>query len=233
MASSSSSSGSSRRRSSSRSDPVDAPVTRAERKGLTRRALLDAALVRLGGDVSFTSLSLREVAKDAGVVPAAFYRHFPDMETLGLALVDESFITLRARMRDLRSAPQPTAHVVQASLETFLGYVQEHPNHFRFIAKERYGGSTAVRLAIRSEIRLFTSELAIDMARVPHMAAMSSSDLQLAAGLVVQTVMSATEMVLELRTGDTDELERIERECARQLRMVLLGAAVWRSDRAG
>ena len=229
----SSSSPSSRRHRTSSTEPAAAPApTRAERKGITRRALLDAALVRLGGDVSFTSLSLREVAKDAGVVPAAFYRHFPDMETLGLALVDESFITLRARMRDLRAAPQPTAHVVQASLETFLGYVQDHPNHFRFIAKERYGGSTALKLAIRSEIRLFTSELAIDMARVPAMAGMSGADLQLAAALVVQTVMSATEGVLDLRTGETAELARIEQECARQLRMILLGAAVWQSDRA-
>jgi len=229
----SSSSSSSRRHGSSRSEAALSSVpTRAQRKGLTRRALLDAALVRLGGDVSFTTLSLREVAKDAGVVPAAFYRHFPDMETLGLALVDESFITLRARMRDLRAAPQPTAHVVQASLETFLGYVQEHPNHFRFIAKERYGGSTALKLAIRSEIRLFTSELAIDMARVPAMAKMTGADLQLAAALVVQTVMSATEIVLDLRTGESDELARIEQETARQLRMILLGAAVWQSDRA-
>ena len=221
-------------RSSSRHHDLSdrATRTRAEAKAITRRALLDAALGRLGGDVSFTGLSLREVAKDAGVVPAAFYRHFPDMETLGLALVDESFITLRARMRDLRAAPQPTAHVVQASLETFLGFVQEHPDHFRFIAKERYGGSTAVRLAIRSEIRLFTSELAIDMARVPRLARLSNADLQLAAALVVQTVMGATEMVLDARSADTDELARIERETARQLRMILLGASVWQSDLA-
>jgi len=214
------------------SSSAAATTSRAERKGQTRRALLDAALERLGGDASFTSLSLREVAKDAGVVPAAFYRHFPDMEALGLTLVEESFSTVRARMRDLRAAPQPTAHVVQASLETFLGYVQEHPNHFRFIAKERYSGSTALRLAIRSEIRLFTSELAIDMARVPRLAAMSAADLQLAAALVVQTVMGATEMVLDARTSDTEEIARIEREASRQLRMVLLGAAVWQSDRA-
>ena len=206
--------------------------TRAEGKAITRRALLDAALARLGGDVGFTALSLREVAKDAGVVPAAFYRHFPDMEALGLALVDESFLTLRARMRDLRAAPQPTAHVVQASLETFLGYVRDHPDHFRFIAKERYGGSTAVRLAIRSEIRLFTSELAIDMARVPRLANMTAADLLLAAALVVQTVLGATEMALDTRLSDVDELARIEGETARQLRMVLLGASVWRSDLA-
>jgi AcrR family transcriptional regulator len=38
---------------------------------------------------SFVSISLREVTREAGVVPTAFYRHFKDMDELGLALVDE------------------------------------------------------------------------------------------------------------------------------------------------
>ena len=37
----------------------------------------------------FSSLSIREVAKRAGVVPTAFYRHFKDLDDLALNLVDE------------------------------------------------------------------------------------------------------------------------------------------------
>ena len=35
-------------------------------------------------------------------MPTAFYRHFASLEELGLALVDESFASLRAMLRDVR-----------------------------------------------------------------------------------------------------------------------------------
>ena len=57
--------------------------TRSERKAATRRAILDAAL-RLSADTGLAGLSLRAVAKEVGVVPTAFYRHFSSMEELGL-----------------------------------------------------------------------------------------------------------------------------------------------------
>ncbi|WP_351079748.1 TetR family transcriptional regulator, partial [Shewanella sp. CAL98-MNA-CIBAN-0140] len=38
---------------------------------------------------SFSSISLRQVTREVGVVPTAFYRHFDDMESLGQALVVE------------------------------------------------------------------------------------------------------------------------------------------------
>ena len=55
------------------------------------------------------SLGLWEVLcrEPAGVVPAAFYRHFRGMDSLGLELVDESFRALRARMREVRATPLP------------------------------------------------------------------------------------------------------------------------------
>ena len=38
---------------------------------------------------SFSSISLRQVTREVGVVPTAFYRHFDDMESLGRALAIE------------------------------------------------------------------------------------------------------------------------------------------------
>jgi len=213
------------------SKPHTGPTeSRDERKSRTRRALLDAALDRLGGEQSFSSLSLREVTKDAGIVPAAFYRHFPTMEALGLVLVEESFSTLRVLMRDVRAKPAPTRHVIRASVDTFLGYALEQDRHFRFIAKERYGGSTTLRLAIRQEVRLFTSELATDLARAPQLVQVSTNDLLLLASLIVRTVSEASELALDTRPDDAWELERIASDASRQLAMVLLGASSWRSD---
>ena len=52
------------------------PETRQERKDRTRRNLLRASL-RLLEKRSFDRLSLRQVTKEVGIVPGAFYRHFP------------------------------------------------------------------------------------------------------------------------------------------------------------
>jgi AcrR family transcriptional regulator len=172
------------------------------------------------------------VTKDAGVVPAAFYRHFPTMEALGMSLVEESFATLRGLMREVRSEPLPTTHLIRQSVDTFLDYVLEHELHFRFIAKERYGGSSTMRMAIRQEIRLFTSELATDLARMPRLATVSSADLQLISSLVVQTIIAASELALDARPDDASELPRIADEAERKLQIILLGAAVWRSDQS-
>ena len=49
-------------------------LSRSARKDLTRANLLQAALNLMGGGRSFTSLGLREIAREAGVVPNAFYR---------------------------------------------------------------------------------------------------------------------------------------------------------------
>ena len=57
-------------------------VSRVEQKRQTRRRLLKAALSQLGEDRSFSTLSLREVAREAGIAPTSFYRHFQDMDEL-------------------------------------------------------------------------------------------------------------------------------------------------------
>ena len=73
--------------------------SRSQQKERTRRAIIDAAIGQLGESKSFASLSLREVSREAGIAPTSFYRHFKDMEELGLTLVDESGLTLRQVMR--------------------------------------------------------------------------------------------------------------------------------------
>jgi AcrR family transcriptional regulator len=200
------------------------------RKQRTRRALMDAALTLLEGERSFSSLSLREVAKVGGVVPAAFYRHFGSMEDLGLALIDDAFAALHALMREARGAPQPGEHQIASSVRTFLQYVDSHRLQFQFIAKERMSGSTAVRLGIRKEIRLWVSELAADLAPLPPLRALNGDTLRLVAGLVVQTMMGATELLLDADPQDRNERARLESGAAKQLTLIFLGAAQWTAD---
>ena len=54
---------------------VSVAPSRQEQKERTREAILNAAL-DLSRDHGFAQISLRQVAREAGIVPTAFYRHF-------------------------------------------------------------------------------------------------------------------------------------------------------------
>src|SRR5947209_9284891 len=114
--------------------------TQAERRRQTRQALLDAALAHMAEGESFDSLSLRGVAKTAGVVPTAFYRHFSSLDELGLALVEESFRALRAMLRSAREDLAPES-IIHRSVEILVAHVRDHREHFGFVARVRSSGN--------------------------------------------------------------------------------------------
>ena len=208
------------------------PVTRAEQKERTRVALLDAAL-RLLERKSFGSLGLREVAREAGVVPTAFYRHFDSMEELGLVLIDDSFRTLRRMIRDARAGELAYGDVIRSSAEILVRHVHAHRLHFRFIARERSSGVPALRQAIRAEIRLFSSELATDLSRFPYLDRWSTEDLGMFATLIVNTMVSTAEEIVEAPSGRPEVEREIVRRAEKQLRLIAFGVPLWRSAGAG
>ncbi len=204
--------------------------TRIEKKERTRRAILEAAL-DLCEDSSLVALSLRQVAKEVGVVPTAFYRHFDSVEDLGLALVDESFVSLRAMLRGIRrtGAEIPTFNqIVDRSVATLEEHVHRHRGHFGFIARERAAGPLAVRARIRHEIELCERELATDIAQLPGTDHWSPEDLRVLSGLIV-TAMVATAEDIVAAGGRPEAEARVSAAARTQLRMVLIGALQWRS----
>lgn len=201
-------------------------MSREERKEVTRRAIIDAAL-RLLEQQSFGALSLREVTREAGIVPAAFYRHFDSMEALGLVLIDESFRALRDMLRGARAGKLDPNRFIESSVDILLAGVNDRIEHWRFIGRERSTGVTVLRYAIRTEIRLITSELAIDLARFPGLSGWSSEDLNILSTLIVNAMISIAEAVEDAK--DAAALEDIRRTAVKQLRMIVVGIAGWRS----
>lgn len=202
--------------------------TRVERKGRTRRSILDAAL-SLCEDSSLAALSLRQVAKEVGIVPTAFYRHFDSIEALGLELVDESFVSLRAMLRDVRRSDPTFTDIADRSVETLLEHVHRQRSHFLFIARERSAGPSAVRAAIRHEIELCERELATDIARLQGTKPWSTEDLRVLSSLIVTAMVSTVERILAA-SGRPDAEKKVTETARIQLRMVLVGALNWRSE---
>ncbi|EON24651.1 regulatory protein, TetR [Nocardioides sp. CF8] len=205
---------------------VEVIESRSERKERTRRAILDAAL-QLTEDSSLVAISLRQVAKEVGIVPTAFYRHFESVESLGLALVDESFESLRGLLREVWLRSPQFQDYIDGSLPVLAEHVRAHRAHYSFIARERAAGPPRVREAIRHEIELISRELATDVARLPDGQAFSTDHLNLLADLIVSFVVTTAERLVE----DPGAEARILADTRTQLRMLMVGAINWRSAR--
>ena len=204
--------------------------TRVELKERTRLRLIEAALALIGQGRGFTSLSLREIAREAGVVPAAFYRHFRDLDELGLALVEMGGVTQRHLLREARRDGIPPTDMLRGSVLVYKQFVEDRSLVFRFLASERGGGSPVIRQAIRTEESHFASEMAQDLRALGTLPDLSSASLQMICGLVVATMLNAASDILDLpRNRPKQERELVE-NFVRQLRLIFLGALHWRES---
>ena len=204
--------------------------TRDAGKARTRRAILDEAL-DLVGQHGFGSLGVRELARAAHLAPAAIYRHFKTLDELGLVLVEESFVPLHTMLRDVRAPEVDPALIARRSLEVLVASVAEHGAHLRFIARERNGGSPILRRAIRQEIRLFTSELATDLARMPVVDTWRTDDINLLAELIVMLMVETVATLLDTPPERPDLVDDLVRDVERQVRMLILGVVSWHPNR--
>ncbi|OOR99763.1 DNA-binding transcriptional regulator FabR [Haemophilus paracuniculus] len=192
---------------------------RAIQKEKTRRALVDAAFNQLAAEKSFSNLSLREVAREAGIAPTSFYRHFKDMDELGLAMVDESGLILRQLMRQARKRLEKGGSAVVTSVDTFFEFIADRPNVFRLLLRESSGTSQEFRTAASREIQHFVAELAqyIQM-KTPnidrHIAYVQSEGL-------VTLVFTAGSQALDM---NPTEREQLKKRVVMQLRMLAKGA---------
>ncbi|MDG1732216.1 MAG: HTH-type transcriptional repressor FabR [Thalassotalea sp.] len=191
---------------------------RAQQKEKTRRLLVDAALNQLSAERSFSNLSLREVAKEAGLAATSFYRHFNDMDELGLTLVDEAGLTLRQLMRQARQRIEKGGSVIQISVFTFMEFIEANGNVFRLLLRERSGTSPEFRAAVNREIRYFTMELC-DYLQKANKLDHETSYLQANAAVII--VFSAGAEALDANKMEKEELTN---RTIKQLRFIARGA---------
>jgi len=190
-------------------------TTRAEQKEKTRLTIIQAALT-LSEDKGFNALSLREVTREANIAPATFYRHFDDMEELGLVLVDQVGLTLRQIMRKARQRIRNNGSVIETSVETFFEYMNLNPQLFRLLASGLNSGPIQFRQALQKEKRRFIEELADDLIQDKRLKL-----VPLAAELMVNQVFIAGIEALDKTTPD---IKLIKSNLVQQLRMAFLGS---------
>ena len=110
--------------------------------GDLRQALMEAALEMVAtGDEN--SLSLREVARRAGVSPAAPYHHFADKEALLAAVACEGFERLAQALREAgKLARSPQTKLSRMAAE-YVRFALAHHVHYRIMVSSSLGNAAA------------------------------------------------------------------------------------------
>jgi AcrR family transcriptional regulator len=202
------------------------PGIRQVQKQQTRQALLDAGL-RLLEHQNLSSLGLRELTRAVGVSPAAFYRHFPDMAGLGVALVDEALGSLHGVIRAVMAQTTDSEDLIDRTVTIIAAYVQEHRPHIRFIARERYGGVRRVREAIAAQLGLFADEVASGLATQPASAGWTAAELRVLAELYVDHMVSTAAAFLDVPPDDPGAFDGLAHAARMRMRIISIGRAHW------
>ena len=190
-------------------------------KEKTRRSLVEAAFSQLSAERSFASLSLREVAREAGIAPTSFYRHFRDVDELGLTMVDESGLMLRQLMRQARQRIAKGGSVIRTSVSTFMEFIGNNPNAFRLLLRERSGTSAAFRARRRTrDPALYCGTRRLFRTRKPYAARLTEAQAE----AMVTIVFSAGAEALDV---GPEQRRQLEERLVLQLRMISKGAYYW------
>ncbi len=116
----------------SRSSQITNPKPESYHHGNLRQALLDAARA-IAEEGNLEQLTLREVARRAGVSHAAPYHHFKDKAAIMTALALESDARLEAAMRAAMKGVKTPEARLNAIGVTYVVHAFEHPNEFRML----------------------------------------------------------------------------------------------------
>jgi AcrR family transcriptional regulator len=115
-----------------RTAAAPAPAPRAYHHGHLRESLLDAADAWLATHDA-AALTLREIAKAAGVSHAAPYHHFPSLEHLRAAVAERAFIRLADAMAGAAASTRTPATRLLAICDAYVDTARAHPAQFRLM----------------------------------------------------------------------------------------------------
>lgn len=209
---------------------------RDERKQQSRQALLDAALKLSTSGRSFSTISLREIAREVGLVPTAFYRHFEDMEKLGEALVEQVSERLKDIILQLRQGYLSHENAkTQTSIRLFFGAVDQSPQDWIFLIAERWGGSTLLRTEISKEIDVVIQDLAKDLSDTHTFKHVESADdLSVMSSILINLsfTWAMTWLDLNARFSGSELLDQQQQyieHVSTQVRLLFGGIANWQS----
>jgi len=210
-----------------------------------RRKLLDAALSLAAQSRSLSTIGIREIARRAGLNPNTFYRHFENIDELGLALVEELGSELRMGLSAIRAAllaggpvrlgasgdnPGITAEmVVRQSLTLVLDFVTKYEVAYIVGLRELHGGSPVLRRALRTVIDTIASDIAADIWRVIPAGSVDKTTVYDLAAVITRQVSVLGLEYLE----HSEQHDELKRQAEHFILLMFYGALAEKNYRRG
>lgn len=201
--------------------PSDPPTRAARRSSLTREELVAAALSLIGPNRSVSSLSLREVARAAGIAPNGFYRHFSGVDELAVILIERAGASLRVVMAQARNRTSGNRNVVRTSVEAFFERLRSDDKLLHMLLREGMAGPEVFKRAVYREFESIEGEMAADLARLAAAAGVGLHEPRLAARAIVHLAFAVGSRAIDLpRERDAELMD----ELTAMLKMIVKGA---------
>lgn len=191
------------------------------RPTISREDLIAAALGLVGPHRSISTLSLREIAREAGIAPNSFYRHFRDTDELAIALIDLAGSSLRRIIGEARHRASAERSVIRTSLETFMEQLGADAKFLHILLREGNTGSDAFKRAVERELRFFEDELCVDLVRLAKASSAPIAEPALAAKAITRLVFAMGASAMDL---PREHHPAILEQTVVMLRMIVVGA---------
>ncbi|WP_322853541.1 HTH-type transcriptional repressor FabR [Acinetobacter sp. ANC 3832] len=188
---------------------------------ITKDELFQAALNLIGPQKSISSLSLREVAREAGIAPNSFYRHFKDIDELAIELIDRSGIVLRQILHKARLKASKQNSIIRTSVEVFIEQLDADEGNLSLLLREGYTGSISYKDAVESQLNYFQQELQEDLIRLERLNHSKLVHPELVAKAITQLVFNMGAKVIDLPMIERKE---VAEQTMIMIRMLLEGA---------
>lgn len=187
---------------------------------ISREDIIAAALKLLGPSRSVSTLSLREVAREAGIAPNSFYRHFRDMDELAVALIDMAGESLRQIIGQARQRATFEVSVVQSCTDAFMEQLRGDDRLLHILLREGTVGSDAFKHAVERQLSFFEEELGQDLVRLAALKGSGLYQPALTAKAITRLVFTMGATVLDLPRDKQDELAA---QIVKMVRIIIAG----------
>jgi AcrR family transcriptional regulator len=187
---------------------------------ISREEIIAAALKLLGPQRSVSTLSLREVAREAGIAPNSFYRHFRDMDELAVALINLAGESLRHIIGEARQRATLEQSVVQGCTDAFMEQLRADDPLLHILLREGAVGSDAFKQAVERQLNFFEDELRLDLIRLARLKKTPLLEPALTAKAITRLVFAMGATALNMPEDQHPELSR---QIVVMVRMIITG----------
>ncbi|KAA1172815.1 TetR family transcriptional regulator [Marinobacter salinexigens] len=184
--------------------------------------LVEAALRLITSTRSLTSLGLRELAREAGLNPNTFYRHFSNLDEFGLQVLGYIAEDMKSGVRQLRQMADSSEQASRDTVAFVYSYFLANPAATTVAVRELHGPSPVLRSALEGQLNASAREMAEDIL-----------ERELVVGVAAELIHEISHMTIRyilFRAMDyiekPDQREQIQRETERFINRQFRGAMV-------